>query len=93
MEEEVETWISAAAAIIQMLHLSVKTELTKMSKLATYQSVYVPTLTCGHEIWILTKTKNHRHKRLKLAFIARWLGSSLEVSWEGLGVEPLFLHI
>lgn len=33
----------------------VKRELSQKEKLSIYQSIYVPTLTYGHELWVVTK--------------------------------------
>ncbi|KAK3560073.1 hypothetical protein QTP86_033796, partial [Hemibagrus guttatus] len=33
----------------------VKKELSRKAKLSIYQSIYVPTLTYGHELWVMTK--------------------------------------
>ena len=35
----------------------VKRELSWKAKLSIYQSIYIPTLTCGHELWIVTERK------------------------------------
>lgn len=33
----------------------VKRELSQKEKLSIYQSIYVPTLTYGHELWVVTE--------------------------------------
>ncbi|KAK3574615.1 hypothetical protein QTP86_011529 [Hemibagrus guttatus] len=33
----------------------VKKELSRKAKLWIYQSIYVPTLTYGHELWVMTE--------------------------------------
>ncbi len=41
---------------MQSLHRPVvmKRELSLKAKLSIYQSIYVTTLTCGHELWVMT---------------------------------------
>ena len=57
MECEIDRWIGAAAAVMQSLYLSVmvKRELSRKAKLSIYPSIYIPTLTYGHELWVMTK--------------------------------------
>lgn len=52
MEREMDRWFCA------VLHWScvVKRELSQKVKLLIYQSIYVPTLTYGHKLWVVTKT-------------------------------------
>ena len=66
MEREIDRRIGAAAAIMRTLHRSVvvKRELSEKAKLSIYRSVYVPTLTYGHEIWIMIE-RIQGYKRLK----------------------------
>ncbi|KAK3520361.1 hypothetical protein QTP70_023832, partial [Hemibagrus guttatus] len=33
----------------------VKKELSRKAKLSVYQSIYIPTLTYGHELWVMTE--------------------------------------
>ncbi|KAK3545374.1 hypothetical protein QTP70_005970 [Hemibagrus guttatus] len=33
----------------------VKKELSRKAKLSIYQSIYVPTLTYGHDLWVMTE--------------------------------------
>jgi len=55
MEREIERWIGAAAAVKQALYRTVlvKRELSRKEKLSIYSSVYVPTLTFGHKLWVI----------------------------------------
>ena len=41
---------------MQTLHrpVVVKKELSQKAKLSIYQSIYVPTLTYGHKLWVVT---------------------------------------
>ncbi len=57
MEREIDRKICAASAVMRALHRTVvvKRELSRKAKLSIYQSIYVPTLTCGHELWVVMK--------------------------------------
>ena len=73
----------------------VKRELSHKAKFSVYQSIYVPTLTYGHELWVMTE----RIRSQTSGFLRRVAGRSLRdrvrssVTREELGVEPLLLHI
>ncbi|TWW67188.1 hypothetical protein D4764_02G0002290 [Takifugu flavidus] len=53
MEQEIDRRIGAASAVMRTLHRSVvvKRELSQKAKLSIYRSIFVPTLTYGHELW------------------------------------------
>ena len=57
MERKIDRRIGAASAVMRTLKWShvVKRELSQKAKLSIYRSVYDPTLTCGHELWVVTK--------------------------------------
>ncbi|KAK3557275.1 hypothetical protein QTP70_026276 [Hemibagrus guttatus] len=57
MDLEIDRRIAAAAAVMRSMYRSVvvKKELSRKAKLSIYQSIYVPTLTYGHELWVMTK--------------------------------------
>ena len=57
MEREIDRRIGAASAVMQALHQPVvgKKELSQKAKLPIYQSIYVPILTYGHELWVVTE--------------------------------------
>ncbi|KAK3569663.1 hypothetical protein QTP86_002629 [Hemibagrus guttatus] len=57
MDREIDRRIGAAAAVMRSMYRSVvmKKELSWKAKLLIYQSIYVPTLTYGHELWVMTK--------------------------------------
>jgi len=59
MELEIDRWIGAAAVVKQVLYRSV------LAKLSIYWSVYVPTLTYGHELWCDQKKQSREYKRSK----------------------------
>ncbi|KAK3509359.1 hypothetical protein QTP70_030004 [Hemibagrus guttatus] len=57
MDHEIDRRIGAAAAVMRSMYRSVvvKKELSRKAKLSIYQSIYVPTLTYGHELWVMTE--------------------------------------
>lgn len=67
-----------------------KRELSLSVKLSCYLLIYVPPLTCCHELCLVSKERNHRYKWPKLASSTgvwdRLRGSDI---WKGLGIEPL----
>ncbi|KAK3528214.1 hypothetical protein QTP86_026677, partial [Hemibagrus guttatus] len=68
-DREIDRRIGAAAAVMRPVYQSVvvKKELSRKAKLSIYQSIYVPTLTYGHELWVMTE-------RLRWLGQLRWLG-------------------
>ena len=54
---EINRWIRAASAVMWTLNQSVvvKKELSRKEKLSIYRSIYVPTLTDDHELWVMTE--------------------------------------
>ncbi len=70
-EREVDRQIGAATAVMWPLYLTivVKGELSRKAELSIYQSIYLPTLTFGHELWVVTKRM--------VSFLCRVAGLSL----------------
>ncbi|KAK3555547.1 hypothetical protein QTP86_021786, partial [Hemibagrus guttatus] len=101
MDHEIDRQIGAAAAVMRSMYQAVvvKKELRRKAKLSIYQSIYVPTLTYGHELWVMTKGVRSQIQAAEMSFLRRVAGRSLRdrvrssVTWEELGVEPLLLHI
>ncbi|KAK3515257.1 hypothetical protein QTP70_013021, partial [Hemibagrus guttatus] len=101
MDREIDRRISAAAAVMRSMYWSVvvKKELSRKAKLSIYQSIYVPTLTYGHELWVMTERVRSRIQAAEMSFLRRVAGCSLRdrvrssVTREELGVEPLLFHI
>ncbi|KAK3560105.1 hypothetical protein QTP86_033893, partial [Hemibagrus guttatus] len=101
MDREIDRRIGAAAAVMRSMYRSVvvKKELSRKAKLSIYQSIYVPTLTYGHELWVMTERVRSRIQAPEMSFLRRVAGRSLRdrvrssVTREELGVEPLLLHI
>ncbi|KAK3525899.1 hypothetical protein QTP70_010953 [Hemibagrus guttatus] len=92
MDREIDRRIGAAAAVMRSMYRSVV-----VKKIC--QSIYVPTLTYGHELWVMTERVRSRIQAAKMSFLHRVAGRSLRdrvrssVTREELGVEPLLLHI
>ncbi|KAK3530440.1 hypothetical protein QTP86_024352 [Hemibagrus guttatus] len=101
MDREIDRRISAVAAVMRSMYRSVvvKKELSRKAKLSIYQSIYIPTLTYGHELWVMTERVRSRIQAAEMSFLHRVAGRSLRdrvrssVTWEELRVEPLLLHI
>ena len=53
---------SKAGAVMHALHRSVvmKRELSQKTKLAVFCSIFVPILTYGHELWVMTERMRSR---------------------------------
>uniref|UniRef100_A0A669C5T3 Reverse transcriptase domain-containing protein n=1 Tax=Oreochromis niloticus TaxID=8128 RepID=A0A669C5T3_ORENI len=100
-EREIDRWIGAVAAVMRRLYRSivVKRKLSVKAKLSIYWSIYVPTLTYGHELWVVTERTRLRIQATEMGFLRRVAGLSLgdrvrsSAIREGLRVEPLLLHI
>ena len=101
MEREMDRRIGAASAVMRALYRSVvvKKELSRKAKLSIYRSIYVPILTYGHELWVVTETTRSRIQAAEMSFLRRVAGLSLRDKVRSsdirreLGVEPLLLHI
>ncbi|KAI3367785.1 hypothetical protein L3Q82_026220 [Scortum barcoo] len=101
MEREIDRRIGAASAVMRSVYRTVvvKKELSRKAKLSIYRSIYVPTLTYGHELWVMTERTRSRIQAAEMSFLRRVAGRSLRdrvrssVTREELGVEPLLLHI
>lgn len=69
-----------------------------MTVLLFYQSIYVPTLTSGHDLWLVIKRLRLRIQAAKMSFLPRVAGLILRDSlrcsdiWKELGIEPLLLR-
>ena len=55
----------------------VKKEVSLATKLTCYRSLFVPTLTYGHEAWTLTKERGDRLKSLEMKFVRPACGFTL----------------
>ncbi|TWW62402.1 hypothetical protein D4764_04G0010490 [Takifugu flavidus] len=101
MEREVDRRIGAASTVMRTLHRSVvvKRELSRKAKLSIYRSIFVPTLTYGHELWVMTERTRSRVQAAEMSFLRRVAGLSLRdrvrssAIREELGVESLLLRV
>ncbi|TWW78306.1 hypothetical protein D4764_11G0004270 [Takifugu flavidus] len=101
MEREIDRRIGAASAVMQTLHQSVvvKRELSRKAKLSIYRSIFVPTLTYGHELWVMTERTRSRVQAAEMSFLRRVARLSLRdrvrssAIREELGVESLLLRV
>ncbi|KAK3516631.1 hypothetical protein QTP70_022033 [Hemibagrus guttatus] len=76
MDREIDRRIGAAAAVMRSMYRSVvvKKELSRKAKLSIYQSIYVPTLTYGHELWVMTERVRSRIQAAEKSFLRRVAG-------------------
>ncbi|TWW56187.1 hypothetical protein D4764_08G0001740 [Takifugu flavidus] len=101
MERKIDRRISAASVVMRTLHGSVvvKRELSRKAKLLIYRSIFVPTLTYGHELLIMTERTRSRVQAAEMSFLQRVAGLSLRdrvrssAIREELGVESLLLRV
>ncbi|KAK3565439.1 hypothetical protein QTP86_009697 [Hemibagrus guttatus] len=79
MDREIDRRIGAAAAVMRSMYRSVvmKKKLSRKAKLSIYQSIYVPTLTYGHELWVMTERIRSRIQAAEMSFLCRVAGCSL----------------
>lgn len=68
---ELSCRIGQAGSILRELGQSVirKAELSVQAKLSVFNSVYVPTLTYGHEIWVVTERIRSRIQAAEMRFL------------------------
>ena len=100
-EREIDWRVGAAGLVSHAFHCTVvtKRELSRKAKLLIYQSIFVPTLTYGHERWVMTKRMRSWVQTAKMGFLCRVAGVSLRgrvrssAIREGLGVELLLLSM
>ena len=77
----------------------VKRQLSQKASLSVYWSIFVPTLTYGHKLRVVTKRMRSWIQAAEKSFLHRVAGLSLRdrvrtsVIQERLKVEPLLLHI
>uniref|UniRef100_A0A3B3WF71 HECT-type E3 ubiquitin transferase n=1 Tax=Poecilia mexicana TaxID=48701 RepID=A0A3B3WF71_9TELE len=65
--------LAPASAVKRALYWSVmvKRELSQKVKLSIYWSIYVPTLICGHELWVMTERMRSRIQATEMGFLCR----------------------
>lgn len=89
------------STVMQTLHQSVvvKKELNQRAKLLINRSVYVPTVSYGHEPWVVMERMRLRIHTGEMSYLHWESGLFLRdrvrslVIWEGPGLEPLLLCV
>ncbi|KAI3369442.1 hypothetical protein L3Q82_007488 [Scortum barcoo] len=73
IEREIDRRIGAASAVMRSVYRTVvvKKELSRKAKLSIYRSIYVPTLTYGHELWVMTERTRSRIQAAEMSFLRR----------------------
>jgi len=73
MEREMDRQIGAASAVMRALYRSVvvKRKMSWKTKLSIYRSIYIPTLTYGHELWVVTRRMRLRIQAAEMSFLCR----------------------
>ena len=100
-DEELDTRIGKASAVMRALHYSVvmKRELSKKAKLSIFKADFVPILTYGHESCVMTERMRSQMQASEMRFLRRIEGVTLfnkvrssEIR-KSLNIEPLLLRI
>ena len=70
-ETEFDSRIGKASGVLRELYRTIvaKKELSNRAKLAVFNSVYVPTLTYGHEIWVMTEKMRSRVQAAEMRYL------------------------
>ena len=90
---------TAGAVLRSPCHtILMKRELSQKAKLSIYWSIFVPTITYGHEGLVMTERTRSRIQAGERGFLRRVAGISLKdrvrnFIREGLAVEPLLLCV
>ena len=100
-DKEIDARIGQASAVLRELQRSVvlKRELSQTAKLAVFKSIFVPILTYGHELWVMTERVRSRIQAAEMGFLRRVKGvtrlhkkRNTEIR-NSLNIEPLLLRI
>ena len=98
---EISRRLGQVAAMMQSLYRTVvvKRELSHKAKLSIFRALYIPNLTYGQELWILTERMRSRVRAAEISFLRRMAGLTLHnrvrssAIRERLKVDPLLLCI
>ena len=76
---ELDTRIGKDYEVMRALHYSVviKRELSKKAKLSIFKTAFVPNLTYGHELWIITERVRSQVQASEMNFLQRIEGVTL----------------
>uniref|UniRef100_A0A8C6Q2D3 Reverse transcriptase domain-containing protein n=1 Tax=Nothobranchius furzeri TaxID=105023 RepID=A0A8C6Q2D3_NOTFU len=79
-DREINRRIGSVSAVMRTLNRSVvvKRELSQKARLSIYRSIYVPILTYGHELWVMTERTRLRIQAAEMSFLRRVAGLSLK---------------
>ncbi|KAF7645904.1 hypothetical protein LDENG_00196770 [Lucifuga dentata] len=77
MEREIDRWTGAVSEVLRTLYrtIVVKRELSQQARLSIYRSIYVPILTYGHELWVMTERTRSRIQAAEIRFSVGCLDS------------------
>ena len=101
-DEELDTRIGKASAVMRALHNSVvmKRELSKKAKLSIFKAAFVPILIYGHKSWVMTEKMRSQVQASEMRFLRRIEGVTLfnkvrssEIRKSLIKIEPLLLRI
>ena len=100
-DEELDTRIGTASAVMRALHYSVvmKRELSKKAKLSIFRAVFVPILTYGHESWVMSERVRSQVQASEMRFLRKIEGVTLFnkvrsfKNQKSLNIELLLLRI
>ena len=100
-DEELDTRIGKASAVMRALHYSVvmKRELSKKANRLIFKAVFVPVFTYGHEFWVMTEKMQSQVQASEMRCLQKMEGVTLfnkvrssEIQ-KSLNIEPLLLRI
>ena len=80
IEQKIHRQIGAAPAVMRALRqsIAVRRELSRKAKLSIYQSIFVPTLTYGLEIWVVTNRTRSWVQAAEMSFL-HWVKNGTSV--------------
>ncbi len=75
MEREIDRRLTVMWSMYRSV--VVKKELSCKAELSIYRSIYVPTLTYGHELWVMTERTRSRIQAAEMSFLCKVSGCFL----------------
>ena len=99
--KELDVQSGKARAVMRALHHSVvlKWELSRKEKLSVFKFIFVPIVTYGHELWVMTKRMRSQMQASKMRFLRKIKGVTTFVKYrntaiqESLDIESLLFLI
>ena len=82
-DQELDTRIGKASAVMRALHYSVvmKREFSKKAKFAIFKTVFVLILTYGHESWVMTNRVQKQVQASEMRFLRKIKGVRVRLDW------------